>query len=351
MVNYLHIITTLESGGAQAVLYQYLRHSKVQRRYTKVFFLIRGQFYKSRIEELGVDVYPVCSIMFLRYLINSVNKRAGKTFVIGWMYHANLLSILFWILGNRAIVWSIHHGTICSDDSVSVKIAARLSRSLSFFLPVAIVYPSNSCFNAHINFGFCESKGRVVYNPVDLAFFRKNREQANTPSTRIGFIGRNHPNKGFSEFLCAAIEYSKLNPKIVFVVCGESTNSEEVLSRLRVECVDASFTMLGEVKNAKEFYSTVDIVTCLSKVESFGLAVIEAIVAGKKVICLKLPVFQELQLRGVSFIPDAHSDTIMNAWDVHIYKSVVVTPVNDLKRFDPSYYATQVDDILIEVTD
>ena len=56
----IHIITSIESGGAQRVLYEYLKTSSLSQ--NEVVFYLRGSpFFKERFSQLGVKVYKLNS--------------------------------------------------------------------------------------------------------------------------------------------------------------------------------------------------------------------------------------------------------------------------------------------------
>lgn len=283
----IHLITSLDSGGAQKVLYDYLSSLNKNRvDQLEVYSLRSHDFYSGKIESLGFEVIHLNNLSNCFRFISTVFLNRG--YFKAWMYHACFLSLLAKLNFNRNIYWSIHHGHVdIKSDSLSTITFAKACAFFSWFVPKKTIFVSQSCMDKHVAFGFKKKHSIVVYNNVELS---SDSFKSASDRNVISFIGRDHPNKNIGLFLAACEKINK-NKKYEFIIAGKGT-------RRHSSNYGSNFHFLDEVECVEDVYSNTKVYVCTSYTESFGLTIIEAILAGCNVVCPLGPVFKEVTCGG-----------------------------------------------------
>lgn len=176
----LHVITSLEVGGAEGALATLIAALPPERRPLGVVSLGPRGPVADRIEALGVPVTALglrpgrpSPFAFLR--LARLIRRTRPAIVQSWMYHADLAALLALALSGcrrrTGLVWGIR----CSDMDLAdysralrliIGVNARLSRR-----PDAVVANSRAGRDVHARRGFRPRAMPVVYNGVDTARF------------------------------------------------------------------------------------------------------------------------------------------------------------------------------------
>jgi|SRR5690554_1845791 len=112
----LHIITGLNDGGAEAVLYRLI--SKSSGHTHAVISLMDKGKYGPLLEDIGIKVFylgmnpgkpSIRQFWELTRLIRAAEPDAVQT----WMYHADLLGgVAAKVVNVKKIFWGIHHSTL-----------------------------------------------------------------------------------------------------------------------------------------------------------------------------------------------------------------------------------------------
>ena len=110
----LHVITALNDGGAEAILYRVCKAKKTYYEHVIVSMMDLGK-YGSLLEKEGFKVYSLNMLrgrislksLILLWKIIKVNK---PDTVQTWLYHADFAGgIISYISGVKNIVWVIHN--------------------------------------------------------------------------------------------------------------------------------------------------------------------------------------------------------------------------------------------------
>jgi len=342
----VHLITSIESGGAQRVMYEYLKAACHKEKHV-VFYLKGAPFFRENLEKLNIDTYKVESITNILTLLSFV-RNAG--IIKAWMYHACVVSsLLKLIMPKTRIVWSIHHGSIVKSDTISTKLFCNIASFFSSFVPAITIYPSLYCRNSHIKYGFNSVNNEIVFNPVDLDKFKLSREPMHKKCS-IGFCGRNHPNKRFDLFIESALKFCHHCDFVNFVVCGDGTSNSKVLEAVRAEGLSSRFVFLGELDDVSQFYRDVDIFTSLSETESFGLTLIEAYAAGCALVCTDIDVFRELFSDVPFYVCEPSVDAVIRAWKLSINSPLDSVDDIFLQQFSTNVFYERYSKIIHETT-
>ena len=277
-----HIITDLDIGGAEIMLYKLLISLQDEALESSVISLMRRGPIAEQIEALGVKVctldldqgsYPsLQAIKKLRKFIRILDPNI----VQGWMYHGNIVATIAIFLCQPMrkkikLFWNIRQ-TLYSfiNEKVQTIWLIRLGSWLSF-LPHSIIYNSTVSVKQHVSLGFSTKKTKMIPNGFDLQKFRPNeqnrqqfREELGVTENvlLIGHISRLHPMKDHATLL-RAIErvvdgLSDIGGKqrVLFLLIGNGVTSE--LSN------NPAIHFLGERSDIPKIMSALDIVVSSS---------------------------------------------------------------------------------------
>lgn len=165
-----------------------------------------------------------------------------------------------------------------------------------------------------INSGVSPAKISQVYNGVELkAADCKHTKDAN--DFIVGSIGRLHSVKNY-QTLIKAMSLVK-NQKIKLVIAGQGVEQKK-LEKLIVKLgLEDRVRLLGYVADLNSFFSLIDLYIQPSRIEGFGLAVVEAMLAGKLVLVSPVGSLPEIVVNEQTgfVLDDLRESTIANCLD------------------------------------
>jgi glycosyltransferase involved in cell wall biosynthesis len=291
----LHIITGLNSGGAEMMLFKILSSMNRVDFPPAVLSMARscGPIRK-RIEALGVPVYSlemrrgIPTPTAIWHLIRLV-RRLQPALIQGWMYHANLMALLVrpFLPSPTPVLWNIRQSLY--DLKYEKKMTAwviRLCARLSI-KPVQILYNSQVSAAQHETLGYASGKRAVIPNGFDVEIFSPSEEARvqvrqelglSPTSTLIGLIGRYDPMKDHENFIRATARLSKSNPDVHFLLAGNNVDvkNNDLMDLLQNLKLINKFHLLGEREDISRLTAALDISTCSSYGEGFPNVVGEA---------------------------------------------------------------------------
>lgn len=288
----IHIITGLNDGGAEGVLYRLCSHDKANEHvvisllgYGKYGPLLRAKGFK--VYALGMGSGYLYFFVFLK-LIQLLLKEKPDV-IQTWMYHADLFgSIAARVIGIKAIVWGIRHSILESGKSKKLTILiAKLLAKLSSWLPTRIAVCAKSARDAHTALGYDHTKMRIIPNGYDLKYFKPMPNESKvfraewgieSNTVLIGTVGRYDPQKDFRNLLQAVrILYSK-NISLHCVLVGTNLNSQnqKLVAQIRDLGIEKVVSLLDQRVDIPAIMSTIDIYVLSSSSEAFPNTVAEA---------------------------------------------------------------------------
>jgi glycosyltransferase involved in cell wall biosynthesis len=286
----LHVITGLDTGGAEMMLLKLLSAARGDGIEPAVISLTGlGGMIGEHLAALGVEVETVgltrssASVARLPRLLSSA-RRFRPHLVHGWMYHGNLAASAIGALASHRIpiLWSIRQTLYrLSDERRSTRAAIRLGAALSR-LPSSILYNSALSAEQHEAIGYDRGKRAVIPNGFDCNQFRPSakarldvRAEFGLPadSRLIGLVARYHPMKGHEIFLRAARLLSRDRPELRFLLAGrEATKDNPALAALIEELrLGERVILLGERSDMPRLTAALDI-ACSSSIRSEGFS-------------------------------------------------------------------------------
>jgi len=240
MLTIAHLITTLERGGAEAMLTKLVRAHAALGVRSLVISLTGPGFYGPELEREGIAVWSLGMRRgvpepgaLLR--LAGILRREKPDLLQSWLYHADLLGLLAAPLaGVPRLAWNIR----CSDMDMRrysrlsrwlVKLLARLSR-----LPDAVLVNSEAGRRLHHDLGYRPKGWRVIPNGFDTALYRPDegaRREVRAElgladdAPLVGLIARFDAMKDHATFLAAAERVARRHPEARFLLAGREVEA------------------------------------------------------------------------------------------------------------------------------
>lgn len=305
MKSILHVITGLEDGSAEAVLYRLITNDN-QFKHTVISLIGPGK-YGHLLENKGFKLYylnmgrgkiTLSGIAFLwRFL------RTNKFDIIQtWMYHADLIGgVLGRLAGHNQVYWSIHNSTLVwGQTHWKTLVVTKICALLSYFIPRKIISCAQGAIYANVRQGFSSSKFHLIPNGYDLSMFKPNVLNGDTLREKwgikkktflIGIVARFDAQKDILNLIRAVgtIRKSDLDFNLVMVGAGVDSDNEELKSWIRSFGIESHVILLGQQNNISEIMNAIDLLTLSSKYgEAFPNVLCEAMACGTPCVATNL---------------------------------------------------------------
>jgi glycosyltransferase involved in cell wall biosynthesis len=292
----IHIITGLNDGGAEAVLFRLCTHDSAST-HTVISLSGLGK-YGPLLLGKGIPTFalnmrpgwpsPLAFLKLVRLL------RSQKPHVVQtWMYHADLFGgLAARVAGVRAVVWGIRASSLDSSQSkIGTLVLIKFLARFSFFIPSQIVVCSKRAMGVHKLMGYSNEKMSFVPNGYDLLEFSPNaavrdgfranlRLESNMPL--IGMVGRFDPQKDHANLLRALSIVKKEGIAFRCVLVGSNTDdkNDELSALIKNFGLEAEMLLLGSKDGISTVMNGLDLHVLSSVTEAFPNVVAEAMACG-----------------------------------------------------------------------
>jgi glycosyltransferase involved in cell wall biosynthesis len=285
-IKIIHIITSLNFGGAEIMMLDLARGFSSEFFEIKVATVVRGGSLEEDFKETGIEV--------------RVFEKKGKVGLgVIWklwrflrhekpdIVHTHLFGGDTWgriaaILARVSVIISTEHNTNLDEGWVKRKVKKFLSLFTKKIVAVSEAVKKYSVSRDKIK----EKKIIVIPNGINLDKFSGVPEKEFGDPPVIGVVGRLEEQKGH-KYLFEALNLIKTIPWILWVV-GDGSKKNE-LERLAKDLnLRERIIFLGARRNIPEILSGIDISSFPSLWEGLGLAVLEAAAAGKPIVASRV---------------------------------------------------------------
>jgi glycosyltransferase involved in cell wall biosynthesis len=273
-IKVLHLITTIQGGGAETQLIQMIEQhwSDVVH---QVVALGPAGAIKERYAIAGVELHCLDISKGIGGFLNGLGQLTGiirkssPSILQTWMYHADLLGLLASAtFPSLRVLWYLQCSNIdFSQYSWTSSAVFRACRTVSNW-PTAIAANSHSGAACHKKMGYPTSKMQVVANGFLTDYFKPNpvarkevraRLKLNPEDLLIAHVGRFDPMKNHALLFEAAAISAKLNPKLHFIMIGNGVdaNNPACAAAFRMPLAGRCH-LVGEQQNIPWWLSGVD---------------------------------------------------------------------------------------------
>lgn len=297
MIPIVHVITELETGGAEHALVQLVSRMDRRRFAPTVISLSGAGTLGARLKASGIPGVEIgmkpgrLNLKRLWRLRGAIAARR-PAIVQTWLPHADLLgTIAGRAAGVRTICWNVRCAELERADHprslfVVLKVLASISRQTA-----CVVANAHSAVRAHSALGYMPKQWRVIPNGFDTDIFvpspehrRQFRQAHAIPADApvIGIVGRFHPMKDHATFIRAAGLLRRHVPhiRIVLVGHGIGTDNLSIMNELRDAGVADAAVLLPSTSTPQFIYPALDLAVSSSYSEGFPNVVAEAMSSG-----------------------------------------------------------------------
>lgn len=295
MLKILHIITSLDRGGAETVLINQIRETNSIHNQNLVVSLNPSGYYVNVLHDLGIETLclnfkGIRLALFSIFKLVRFIKKSKPDIIHTWLYHADFISILlkcFFI--EKKIIWSIHTLKLDAKTSLMTIYLRRICAFFSHLIPDEIISVAEVSKLHHINIGYSK-KIKVIPNGFNLSIdaidinLKKNTLNIKDDLKIIGSVGRYHPDKDYNNLIQALSNLSSETFHAILIGRGLDYRNKELYELIKYHKLEKNITLLGERNDVNELLQIMDIFCLSSKTEAFPLVIGEAIVAKKPII-------------------------------------------------------------------
>jgi glycosyltransferase involved in cell wall biosynthesis len=277
----IHIITGLNTGGAEMMLCKLLSKMNQEKFEIKVISLTDIGPVGGKIKQLGI---PVIGLGMQRGVPNpffilklaKILRKENPDILQTWMYHADLLGLLSGKLaGIKNIVWNIRHSNL--DPTINKKqtiMVAKLCSMLSSN-PSRIICCSQASLDCHKDLGYNKEKMVVIPNGFNLDLFKPNKHSKQLLEELsleedvflVGHVARWDGQKDHANLIKAAKFVIEEQPNVHFVLCGDgiNDNNETLSSLIKEEGIEGNIHLMGRRDDIPELMPQFDLLVSSSK--------------------------------------------------------------------------------------
>ena len=287
----IHLITTIEYGGAEKQLLILTKNQIEQGLEVEVFYLKGKPELKSSFEEAGIKVNSSLANKRFMHQVLLFKKFIGKVQapVHTHLPQAELVAALA-CKKNRFII-SRHNFEPFWPNKPRV-ISRGLSRYVTSRAAGGIAISSaiknyllekqevNNRFEVKvIHYGF-DYQEKNVLGFSDLI----HEELKSKTNFKIGTIGRIVPGKNYTTMLKAVAQVVKSHPTAKFFIVGGGSAEQDLKNFSKDLGIENNVVWLGRTEHVREFLANLDLFIFASKGEGFGLVLLEAMQANLPIL-------------------------------------------------------------------
>lgn len=295
-IRILHIITGLNNGGAEMVLYR-LIETDTKHQHIVISMMEEGK-YGSKLNKLGIIVHclnmprgkiTLSSLFKLWLLIKNYKPNVVQT----WMYHADLIGgLIARLAGVKKVLWGIRNSNLSSKNtSLSTRLVARACALLSYIVPNKIISCAIQAAESHQAIGYARKRFVVIHNGYNFKHFapddvarKRLREQLNLSSVFpiLGMVGRFDPLKDHENLIKALgiIKSKGIRFQCLLVGLNMSIDNKPLVDLLNQEKIQDDILLLEQRDDIPSIMNTLDLHILSSLGEAFPNVLAEAMVCG-----------------------------------------------------------------------
>ena len=287
----IHIITTIERGGAEVQLLTLAQHQVERKNEVEIFYLKGKPELADNFRELGVSINSTLAnksiiiqiYRFRRYIHKNnflVHAHLPQAEIVAASACINEIFVStrhnfepFW--PNKPRVISILLSRYTSNRAASViaisnaiKEYSLMSKEISKKVNITVVH-----------YGFAITNSKVTKKAQIM-----HPELENSKSFKIGTIGRLVPGKNYLTMLKSLQLVAEIIPNIKMFIVGAGKSELELKKVCKEMQIENCIIWMGKTGYVQEFLNQIDLFIFASKGEGFGLVLLEAMQANKPIL-------------------------------------------------------------------
>jgi glycosyltransferase involved in cell wall biosynthesis len=289
-----HVITGLETGGAEALLAALVEQLAGRGIPSQVLSLSGSGPVGARLEAAGAEILEFqgsalpgpLEMRRLRRVLDATGAEVLQT----WLLRANVVGGLA-APPRSKVIWGVHMSQARVETHGARTIALQgLERALSRRTPARIVATSHSAHSELVERGYPTDKLELILNGVDTQAFRPDREAGAATRAALGIppecpvvlhLARYHPMKDHRNLLEAVPAALELAPTARFLLCGDGVDEENAELVALAGPLGDSVRLLGRRDDVKALLNAADLAVLSSASgEALPVVILEAMACG-----------------------------------------------------------------------
>lgn len=287
-VKILSIITGLNTGGAEMMLYKTIKNIDRSKFEPVVVSLLPGGAVSEYIKKENIPVYSLDlngakSLIKSSMRLKKIIKKHKPMIIHSYMFHADMLArVIGKISKVPIIISSVRNENIGGKNRERImKLTDKLTDCVTVVCQAAAIKLIDSKV-------IKKEKTQVIYNGIELEWFNENEAKENSDDI-AGFnilsIGRLHKQKNFPLLIESIADLVTSYPSIKVFIAGEGEDSEKIEKVVKENDLDNHISLLGRRSDINELLNKSDLFVLPSFWEGMPNVVLEAMAASKPVVC------------------------------------------------------------------
>ena len=278
MKTLIHIIPTLENGGAETVLSRLVEEFSIDQ-VEQIVITTQG----SKQDFNHVQVASCCTVIHAKedfLAVKDVFQRHPQARILAWMYKG-ILKAHQWkrtFKTAQKIIWNIRRSHFRAQE-IYQKVSLVVFGLFSQIMKTPIVYCAHQAKKAHNRFGFYKGRSSVIQNRLAKKLQLDNINNSPIEGKYILYIGRYNHAKGPDRLLEIAQKLQPKNPLYSLVIAGSGWTNEMIPHILKERTV-----LLGNVKEIVPLYLHATALVFTSYTEGYPNVLVEAAVCGTPIV-------------------------------------------------------------------
>lgn len=287
----LHLITTLERGGAEMQLLELCKSQKEKDYSILVIYLKGNPSLNHSFESMGIRALKLKSFrtfIELNQLICksrlAIRDSSLPSVIHAHLPRAELVGLILSKISGLKLIVSKHNSEIMwpnGNETISRALAKVVGKHAS-----AIVCISKSVKDFLVGVGEIDSnmqqKTFIVHYGIDLENIPTSRELdlVRKSTIQVGTLSRLETQKDLPTLLAAIKLVVLAYPNVKLIIHGEGSQKASLMKLRNELLLQNHVEILGKISSLEAFYSKCDIFVLTSKYEGFGLVLLESMYFG-----------------------------------------------------------------------
>ncbi|RUO27870.1 glycosyltransferase family 4 protein [Aliidiomarina sanyensis] len=262
MIKIVHIISSLDDGGAEGVLYRLCKYDS-KHKHVVISMMHEGK-YGPLLRGVGVEVHCLnmpqsrVSLAGLGKLFKLLRKDKPNV-VQTWMYHADLIGgVISRLAGVKNVFWNVRNTTLEPGKSKRSTICVvKVCAFVSGLIPKKVVYCAYEARAVHEALGYKKGKAEIIGNGYDLTHFSINSDARvafrneiglSVDENLIGMVGRYDPQKDHGKLIDALglVINAGYDCKLVLIGRDLDANNQTLIKKIDDNKLTDNVVLLGQ---------------------------------------------------------------------------------------------------------
>lgn len=274
----IHIIPTLENGGAETVLSRLVNEFD-QRGIQQYVITLQGNEEDFNYEQVAKFSRIICNATQPQQA-TQLFKQFPNAIVLAWMYKAIFYAHLWKAKhgGNQRIIWNIRRSSFSKKERFQ-KVALLFFGLYSKWKKPEIIYCAFKARDAHRGFGFYRKKEAIIQNGLAKKLVYEDEKAVSQHLPYFLYVGRHNPAKGPDRLIRLATVFFQQNSEGQLKIAGSGWKKEMLPTSFQNR-----IQLLGNVSHLVTLYSQTTALLFTSYSEGYPNVLVEAASCGAPII-------------------------------------------------------------------